>query len=33
MNMIDTIVKGFVWLDRAEGGPFTYFDTVESEQN
>lgn len=32
MKMFDTVMKGLVWLDRAEVGPFTYFDQTESEQ-
>lgn len=33
MNVFDTVMKGLVWLDRAEVGPFTYFDQVDPEQH
>ena len=31
MDVFDTVLKGLVWLDRAEVGPFTYFEPVENE--
>lgn len=32
MNVFESILKGLEWLDRAEVGPSTYFEPVDSEQ-
>lgn len=33
MSKFDSVKKGLLWLDRAEVGPFTYFDQTDSEQS